>query len=160
MPVKICPIEEKDHSKVVEIVREFWGDETIAVHGNLYDVGDLEGLKAIKDNTIIGILHYQIEGKACEILTLASRQKGQGIGSMLIEVVEDIARQNQCQKMRVVTTNDNLQALGFYQRRGYHLAALFPNQLKISRRLKPGIPEIGDNNIPLRDELHLEKSLI
>jgi ribosomal protein S18 acetylase RimI-like enzyme len=59
----------------------------------------------------------------------------------------------------LVTTNDNLDALRFYQRRGFVLVALRPDVMKDSRRLKPEIPLIGAFGIPLRDELELEMNL-
>jgi len=59
-----------------------------------------------------------------------------------------------------MTTNDNLRALGFYQRRGFRLASLRPGAVDEARRtLKPEIPEIGDDGIPIRDELDLEMDL-
>jgi RimJ/RimL family protein N-acetyltransferase len=81
------------------------------------------------------------------------------VGSALLAAVEYLARSFGCQRIHLTTTNDNLHALGFYQRRGYHLTGLFPGQVEQSRLLKPNIPEIGDHNIPIRDELRLEKDL-
>jgi hypothetical protein len=61
---------------------------------------------------------------------------------------------------RVVTTNDNLDALRFYQRRGFRLAVLRPGAVDRSREsLKPGIPETGAGGIRLRDELELQMDL-
>jgi hypothetical protein len=61
----------------------------------------------------------------------------------------------------VITTNDNVDALRFYQRRGFRLAALHQGAVDDSRaRLKPEIPEIGEHRIPLRDELDLELELV
>jgi hypothetical protein len=54
-------------------------------------------------------------------------------------------------------SNDNVDALRFYQRRGFRLAALHQGAVDDSRaRLKPEIPEIGEHRIPLRNELELE----
>ena len=69
------------------------------------------------------------------------------------------ARAGQCTRLWLITTNDNLRALRFYQRRGFRLAALHRDALETSRRLKPSISEIGFHGIPLRDELELERSL-
>ena len=60
-----------------------------------------------------------------------------------------------CRKLTVVTTNDNVRALGFYQRRGFVLTALRTGAVEKSRRLKPEIPELGLFDIPIRDELEL-----
>ena len=60
----------------------------------------------------------------------------------------------------LVTTNDNLAALGLYQKAGWRLATLRRGAIDDARRrLKPGIPEIGQHGIPLRDELELELDL-
>jgi hypothetical protein len=60
----------------------------------------------------------------------------------------------------LVTTNDNLVALRFYQRRGFRLSALRPGAVdEARRRLKPAIPDAGAFGIPLRDELELELRL-
>jgi hypothetical protein len=57
---------------------------------------------------------------------------------------------------RLITTNDNLNALRFYQKRGLALVAVHRNALEESRRIKPEIPLIGSDGIPLRDEIELE----
>ena len=81
------------------------------------------------------------------------------IRDSLLSAVEHRASSLGCQRVILTTTNDNLHALGFYQRRGYQLRVLFPGQVNQSRLLKPSIPEIGDHKIPIRDELQLEKVL-
>jgi ribosomal protein S18 acetylase RimI-like enzyme len=52
--------------------------------------------------------------------------------------------------------NDNLHALRFYQKRGFVLVALHRNALEASRKLKPEIPLVGIDGIPIRDEIELE----
>ncbi len=61
--------------------------------------------------------------------------------------------------MFLITTNDNTPALRFYQRRGFRLVALRPGAIDAARRLKPGIPAVGLDGIPLRDEIELEQAL-
>jgi hypothetical protein len=57
----------------------------------------------------------------------------------------------------LVTTNDNVDALRFYQCRGWRLAALRVGAVDDARaRLKPGLPEVGQYGISLRDEMILE----
>ena len=73
--------------------------------------------------------------------------------------VEKVAIDNNCKKIRLITTNDNMRALQFYQKRGYCLTKLYPNAMEEVRKIKPNVPELGDNGIPLRDELELEKEL-
>lgn len=56
----------------------------------------------------------------------------------------------------LITTNDNINAIRFYQKRGFDMARLFRNALEASRRLKPEIPLLGENDIPLRHEIEFE----
>jgi GNAT superfamily N-acetyltransferase len=159
MTIQIENITAEDKKPILKIMKTFWGDETIVVHNEVLHTSELDGLKAVEKQEIIGVLYYRIQEKLCEILTLASTKQGQGVGTSLIVELEKIARNNGCRLISLTTTNDNLHALSFYQRSGFHLAALFPDQVTKSRLIKPGIPEIGENGIPIRDELRLEKVL-
>lgn len=159
MSFKIAPIVCEDQTAVLKIVKQFWGDATIVIHGEVFHPQALQGFKATINGKTVGILHYHINNNVCEIITLASLSQGIGVGSSLLNTVESLAASNHCQKLRVTTTNDNLHALGFYQRRGFHLVRLRPNQLKKSRQIKPNIPLVGENKITLRDELVLEKHI-
>ena len=58
-----------------------------------------------------------------------------------------------------ITTNDNLEAIQFYKNRGFRIAATYLNAIALSRKLKPEIPEIGLQGIPIRDEIEIEHSL-
>jgi hypothetical protein len=59
----------------------------------------------------------------------------------------------------VTTTNDNTRALRFYQRAGFHLTALRPGAVTAARKSKPEIPELGEDGIPIRDEIELTMEL-
>ena len=82
--------------------------------------------------------------------------EGQGIGSALIETVIKEAKARQCHRMFLITTNDNLHALGFYQKRGFSLVAIYRHAIDETRKIKPTISWIGENGIPLRDEIEFE----
>jgi N-acetylglutamate synthase-like GNAT family acetyltransferase len=107
-----------------------------------------------------GLLTYVIAGDECEILTLHSVKQWQGAGTRLIAGALDLARRCGCRRLWLVTTNDNVDALRFYQRRGFRLVALRSGTVDDARAtLKPEIPRTGDHGIPLRDELELELEL-
>ena len=159
MDILIDALTGKDRHVVSDQIKAFWKDDLVVVHGEIFDTRHLPGFKALSENGLVGFSHYLIRGKECEIITLASLEEGIGVGSKLIAAVESAARSLHCSNLTLITTNDNLHALGFYQRRGFHLAALFPGQIEESRKIKPSIPEIGQDNIPIRDELRLEKAL-
>jgi ribosomal protein S18 acetylase RimI-like enzyme len=149
--------EETDRDEV-----EAFLAERNALHvarlGRLEDARDHPALVAERDGALAGVLTFVIDGEACEILTLHTRARFAGAGSALIERIERVAADAGCARLWLITTNDNVDALRFYQRRGFRLAALHRGAVDESRaRLKPEIPQIGDHGIDLRDELELEK---
>jgi Acetyltransferase (GNAT) family len=76
----------------------------------------------------------------------------------LIEAAAQLARRQGCTRLWVITTNDNVDALRFYQRRGFCLVRVHRGAVDRSRAtLKPEIPAAGAYGIPLRDEIELEK---
>jgi hypothetical protein len=78
---------------------------------------------------------------------------------LLAAAIED-ARTRRCRRLWLITTNDNVDALRFYQRRGLRLRRLHAGAVDRSRAtLKPSIPDIGDHGIAIRDELELELSI-
>lgn len=138
---------------------EHWGGEEMLTRGNLYRPEQLEGF-VIEDGTEwIGLLTFFIKDRECEVTSLDSLREGQGIGSALIDKALEEARARNCKRLFLITTNDNLNALGFYQKRGFELVAIYRGAINESRKRKPTIPLIGFNNIPLRDEIELEMSL-
>lgn len=95
----------------------------------------------------------------CEIASLNALTPGKGIGTALIQKVGEIAKEKNCKKLIVITTNDNVKALRFYQKKGFTISAVRVNELTKFRKLKPEIPQVGEDGIPLRDEIELEMSL-
>lgn len=133
----------------------------VARRGVLLHPLDHPALVALDDSgALAGVLTYILDGGECEILTLHARHRWHGAGTALIAAVRRLALDAGCRRLHLTTTNDNVDALRFYQRRGFRLAALLPGAVDDSRaRLKPDIPPIGDHGIPIRDELELELPL-
>jgi len=139
---------------------EHWGGEVMVTRGNVYRPEQVDGGFVIEDeNEWIGLITYIIKNNECEVTSLDSLREGQGIGTRLINTVVDEARKQNCKRVFLITTNDNLRALGFYQRQNFVLVKLYPNAMDETRKIKPAVPLIGYNNIPLRDEIELEMTL-
>ncbi len=81
----------------------------------------------------MGLATYVIDGADCELLTLHARTRFDGVGSALVAAVREVARRSGCTRLWVVTTNDNVDALRFYQRRGFRLAHLRAGAVDESR---------------------------
>jgi ribosomal protein S18 acetylase RimI-like enzyme len=135
---------------------DHWGGEEMISRGKTYRPEQLEGFVVEDGNEWIGLLTFVIDGNECEVTSLDSLREGQGIGSILMEKAIEEARARNCMRLFLITTNDNLNALGFYQRRGFEIVTVYRGAINESRKRKPGIPLIGYNNIPLRDEMELE----
>ncbi len=155
----IRPIEPHERERIKAFIAGQWGAPTVVAHGVVYRPHELPGLLAEEEGQLIGLLAYHIEGDACEIVTIDAVVQGSGVGTALLEAVRKAAQAEGCRRLWLITTNDNLDALRFYQRRGFRLVALRPGAVSESRRLKPSIPQVGAYGIPLRDELELELTL-
>ena len=92
-------------------------------------------------------------------MSLDSLTEKQGIGTALLNMVIQKAKEKDIQKIILITTNDNINAIRFYQRRGFDMVNLYRNMLDVSRKPKPEIPFIGENEIPLRHEIEFEMIL-
>jgi len=118
------------------------------------------GLVAEREGERLGLLTYIVDGDQFEVLSLHSRVENAGAGTALLLAAVELAGERDCRRLWLVTTNDNLHALGFYQRRGLRLCALHAGALDRDRHLKPELPEVNpDNGIPMRDLLELELPL-
>lgn len=157
--MEIHSLAEQDRTWAVQLVVEQWGVEIVVSRGTVHHVHTLPGLIAVHNGQKAGLLTYTISGEQCEIVTINTLLPSVGVGTALIEEVKSIAERAGCRRLWLITTNDNLHALGFYQQRGFVLAALHRNAIERSRQLKPSIPLIGFDGIPIRDELELEMAL-
>ncbi len=136
------------------------GSLRVARRGELLDSLDHPALLAWVGDVLVGVATYVVDGDACELLTLHAQHQFAGVGTALVEAAVRAAREAGCRRLWVVTTNDNVDALRFYQLRGFRLTQLRPGAVDVSREeLKPDIPAVGAHEIPLRDELELELTL-
>ena len=143
-------------------LRKFWQqhwDGLMIVDGRAYTGDDLDGFVAIENDAWLGLATFIVEGDHCEIISLDSLREGEGIGTALIKEVEKEARKLGCARLVIATTNDNTRALRLYQKCGFELTTLRRRAVEESRKLKPSIPLIGSDGIPMRDELELEMRL-
>ena len=143
-----------DQVWISEVLARLWGGSQIAVGGRLVEACDLPALIA---GERLGLATYRItaDGKSAELITLNALTKRRGIGTALIEELSARLAAAGVRELRVSMTNDNLDALRFYQRRGFRLLALHRGAIDKARRLKPSIPSTGHYGIPIHDQLKL-----
>jgi ribosomal protein S18 acetylase RimI-like enzyme len=153
----IRPLAPSDETWVAALLTEHWGGREVVSRGRVWDAAALPGFIAEVAGEPAGLLTYRVEGDQCEVVSLDSLREGLGIGSALLEAAHAVAREAGCRRVWLITTNDNIHAIRFYQRRGYCMAALHKGAIDaVDRPLKPSIPEVGMHGIPIRDEIEFE----
>jgi ribosomal protein S18 acetylase RimI-like enzyme len=140
---------------IADLLRDRWAATGIVLRGELIDAANLPALIAEDGGRRCGLATYQFQPDAVEIVSLDALEQFCGIGTALIAAAAALARARGTPLLRLATTNDNLDALRFYQRRGFVITAVRLNVLEGGRRLKPSIPALGSYGMPIRDEIEL-----
>jgi GNAT superfamily N-acetyltransferase len=156
---RIRAVNETDRAWMISLLTEQWGSPLSVSRGHCHDAAALPGFLAERGTERLGLVTYHLVDRDCEVVTLNSLAERVGIGAALLEAVRDRAIDAGAERIWLITTNDNVTALEFYQKRGFVLAHLHRDAMKASRRLKPQIPLVAENGIPIRDELELEMKL-
>lgn len=157
--VAIRRVALEERVALARLVADRWGSTQIVSRATVHDTEAAEAFVAVRGDQIVGSATYVVSGDEAELLTLDSIDEGEGTGGALVEAVAAAAAAAHAKQLVLSTTNDNLRALGFYQRRGFRLAELHPGAADRARERKPSIPLVGSSGIPIRDELVLVRAL-
>lgn len=153
------PATEEDALWLKSLWVNEWGGDVMISKGRAYTLEDLDVLIAWVDGIRVGAATYHRTVDECELMSINATLDNAGVGSALISAVEETAQKAGIRRIWLITSNDNLDALRFYQRRGYRIVAVYPNAIDEARKLKSTIPEKGYYDISIHDELELEKLL-
>ena len=159
MNIRVRAAAGNDAARITAALVGSWGSTVVVGHGTVYDLTALPTLVAEHAGEIVGVLTYVLhsaDGAALEVVSIDAIDRHRGVGSALLTAAVETARSRGCERLWLVTTNDNLDALRFYQRRGLRIVGVTPGAVDAARAVKPAIPDTGDYGIPLRDELTLE----
>jgi ribosomal protein S18 acetylase RimI-like enzyme len=154
--VSVRAPRDDERVRVNAILVERWGAPIVVSRGVRHDMRELPTLVADEDGEIAGVLTYAPGEHQVEVVSIDALRQSRGIGTALLDAVVDVALANGWRRLWLITTNDNTRALRFYQRRGWDLVAVHRGAIGESRRLKPQIPQTGDDDIPIKHELELE----
>ncbi len=152
-------IELVDNSTVREIWEKTWSGEFIVSRRNIHYPEDVKGYAAYIKGKLRGLITFAIVENSCEVVSVNSFSQKIGIGTTLIDKVVEEAKDLGCTRIWVITTNDNVDAIRFYQKRGFEMTALHKYEIDWVRKKKPGIPRIGNHGIPIKHEIELEMRL-
>jgi len=164
MRMELKRIEKQDRDKTNAFIKKEWGGTSIVLvrKREIFELSNAEGFVVYNREEIIGLITYEIRDKVCEILSLNSKIEGEGIGTQLVEAVKDVAKNNNCSRLLVETTNALIRAIAFYQKKGFRLVKLYPDAMKYVREVKPDLTEadfMEESGIVSRDTLEFEMEL-
>ncbi len=152
-------IEAADAAFIDEQWRRLWGLPVVSLDWQ-YKPADVEGLVFRDDRgTPQGLVTWHADGDRAEIVTIDAFQQGRHVGGRLLNGAEEELRRQGVQRATIMTTNDNLRAIGFYVRHGYRIVAVHLDVMERVRQLKPEVPRTGHDGLPLRDVIELVKRL-
>ena len=160
----VRPVWIEDRDWLAATMRERW-DGVVISRGEVLEPARLPALVAADRGGLrLGALTFRPrpgsnDSVETEVVTVDALESGRGVGSLLLDAAATLARRAGWRRLWLVTTNDNTAALRFYQRTGWDLVAFHHNALARSRVLKPLIPQLGLDSIPIRHELELELPL-
>jgi len=157
--IDIRPIRGEDREWLRQFLIEHWGSPQMVYSKGVHQCDELPGYAAFLGEEPVGLITYAIQEGQCEIVSLDSLREERGIGTALVRAVELEAALQGATRVWLITTNDNLHALGFYQKRGYELVAIYRRAVEAARQIKPQIPLVSGDGIPIRDEIELEKAV-
>ena len=158
----IEPISELTRDLATTYIIREWQTAQTMIRGEIIDCSTIDGfiLTDEKRESVLGLATYIFRGDACEIVTMNSERQRTGLGTALIEKVKAAAVAHGCKTLRLMTSNDNLNAFGFYQKRGFELVGVNIGAIDRERETNtPEIPLIGQNGIPFRHEMDLSMHL-
>jgi ribosomal protein S18 acetylase RimI-like enzyme len=152
---------EDDCGWIAVTLLERWGATVIVTGSRATDAAILPALVALDaSDERVGLLTYRLAPDGLEVVTIDSLRPGEGIGTALMSRAADLARAAGVLRLWLITTNDNLKALGFYQRRGLRIVAVRRGAVDEARALKASIPFVGESGIELHDEIELELNFV
>ena len=157
--MEIRQIDQGNRKQVDAFIIRQWYTMQMVVRGESIDLGLADGFYVCDSDEIIGLITYRLLEKEMEILSLDSLHEHRGIGTALLDQVIGTAKEIGAERIKLITTNDNLPALRFYQKRGFDMVRIYRNALEQARKIKPEIPLIGMDGIPLKHEIELEMLL-
>lgn len=97
----------------------------------------------------VGAATYRLTRRTCELVTLNALTPGKGLGSGLLAAVKADA-DHRGLRLWLITTNDNIRAIEFYQRRGMDMSALHRDFVDTVRRYKTPPVDRATAGIPFR----------
>jgi GNAT superfamily N-acetyltransferase len=153
--VLVRQAEPEDREACLALFRRDFGREAIVAFDEVMNLEECPAIVAEMKGELAGALVYRLVPDALHVVALATDPVWQrsGVASHLVAEAELLADRHDRRRLIFSTTNDNLPALYFYQRRGWTLTEVVPGAMI------PHASGVGFAGIPVRDEIRIEKML-
>ena len=146
--VVIRPAVAADRDWIASALVERWGSTVMVTRGQQRDAAAFEALVAVEvvpEHGLerVGLLTYRVDREGLEVVTIDALRARSGIGTALLAFATQIAKDAGARRLWLITTNDNLSAICFYQRRGFRIIAVHRGAVDRARVLKASIPLVA-----------------
>lgn len=156
--INIRPATNNDQEWINKFISDSWGS-TIIVSTQKFDTSKLPTIIVEDGSSPKGVSVYHVDRSRLEIVAIKTAISGKGYGKALIDECKKIAKEKGLKSVFLITTSDNLNAMGFYQKQGLRMTKIYRDEMEKVRKIKPEIPLVGENGIPLKDEVEFEYQL-
>ena len=154
-----APMAQDEHTWLRNLWQAEWGGASMVSHGDAYHLSELLSLVARRGQQLVGAATYRMDEDSCELMSINAVESGIGVGTELLTAIERETIAAGKERVWLITSNDNLDAMRFYQRRGYLMVGVHVGAVDDARRIKPTIPLIGHHGIEIHDEVELSKTV-
>jgi ribosomal protein S18 acetylase RimI-like enzyme len=150
--------EPHDRERLEQLALHFWGETEVECFDRVYDVLKLPAIVAELGGALVGFVSYAVDGAVdgermnLVMFNVLPDFQGRGVGKELLQAAVEKARLLGLTRLAVATSNDDLPALGFYQRAGFTVEAVVPGRILQHH----GKEERGFAGVPVRDEIWLQ----
>ena len=153
---------ESDWEWIIKESEPIGGPQVVSL-GVLHTLQDHEAIVAVDEQELVGFAVFRLALPRVELLALRAVRRWSGTGTFLMRELESRVKLLGGQSLFLCTTNDNLSAIRFYQRRGYRMKVLHAGEFRNILRIKGFDPEttvVGHDGIVIRDEIVMEKAVL
>ena len=154
--VLVRPLAADDRGWVRASLQRAWSSTTVARRRELVEALDLTGYVALLGGRRSGLALVDVRDRDLEVVAMFTSAPRQGVGRALMERCVIQAREQGCRRVWLITTNNNIKAIAFYQRIGMDLCAYYRYEVRASRQLKTSIPLRDSTGVPIDHELEFE----
>jgi ribosomal protein S18 acetylase RimI-like enzyme len=149
--VRVKAVDTSHREWLRQLLEQEWGLPVVSISG-AHDPTRLPGFVAVDRHELVGAVTYRTTDLECEIVTLNSLRRSAGVGTALLGAVMAVADRDGL-RLWLITTDDNLTAIRFYEGRGMSRRAVHPNFVDSVRVHKPWVVGSPDGQPSYRDAI-------